>query len=149
MRKVLERYQQTSPAMRANSMITKDLELSLCAPPWSKRIYVIESLEMYLNGENLGGLEMKDLQNLENQIQASVDKIRATKGLLMSQENVLLKSKILRGSSTHADSMLIKTKLPVDLNVSAAKGAFTDRNENDSTLNIPETSLKLGICRYS
>ncbi|KAH7432010.1 hypothetical protein KP509_07G004400 [Ceratopteris richardii] len=44
-----------------------------------ERIAYLEERHRYLNGENLGGLEMKDLHNLEDQIQAGVNKIRARK----------------------------------------------------------------------
>ncbi|MCO5574075.1 hypothetical protein L7F22_027852 [Adiantum nelumboides] len=72
-----------------------------------------------LNGENLAGFEVKDLQNLENQLQAGVTRVRARKmqllmeqiqdfrkrEVLLFQENELLKSKLLEASSMQAGSV--------------------------------------------
>ncbi|KAI5074416.1 hypothetical protein GOP47_0010377 [Adiantum capillus-veneris] len=90
---------------------------------WKEKLTYMEERYRNLNGENLAGLEVKDLQNLENELCASVNRVRARKiqllmehiqdfrqrGLMLSQHNELLKYKLLEASPLQACSVTRET----------------------------------------
>ncbi|MCO5574080.1 hypothetical protein L7F22_027857 [Adiantum nelumboides] len=118
-----------------------------------------------LNGENLAGFEVKDLQNLENQLQAGVTRVRARKmqllmeqiqdfrkrEVLLLQENELLKSKLLEASSMQAGSVTTENTSQDIQDISSIKSGcgkprvFTQ--ENESFMCVAETTLQLACPR--
>ncbi|KAI5074364.1 hypothetical protein GOP47_0010325 [Adiantum capillus-veneris] len=124
------------------------------------------SRSLNVNGENLARFEVKDLQNLENQLQAGVTRVRARKmqllmeqvenfrkrELLLLQESELLKSKLLEASSTQAGSVTTTKTTSQDIqDISSVKAgsrkppAFTQ--ENESIISVAETTLQLACPR--
>ncbi|KAI5074369.1 hypothetical protein GOP47_0010330, partial [Adiantum capillus-veneris] len=166
MRKVLERHQHCSTSQQNNANLTHNLEYWRHeVMQYKEKLAYMEERLRNLNGENLAGFEVKNLQNLENQLQAGVTRVRARKmqllmehiqdfrkkELLLFQENELLKSKLLEASSTHAGSVTTETTSQDIQDISSIKAssgklqAFTQ--ENESIISEAETTLQLGCPR--
>ncbi|KAI5074374.1 hypothetical protein GOP47_0010335, partial [Adiantum capillus-veneris] len=167
MRRVLERHQRCSTSQQqTNANVTRDLEYWRHeAMQCKETLAYMEERHRNLNGENLAGFEVKDLQNLENQLQAGVTRVRARKmqllmeqiqdfrkrELLLLQENDLLKSKLLEASSMQAGSVTTETTSQDIQDISSIKTgtgnprAFTQ--ENESIITVAETTLQLACPR--
>ncbi|KAH7431449.1 hypothetical protein KP509_08G048600 [Ceratopteris richardii] len=118
---------------------------------------------MHLTGENLGRLDVKDLQNLESQLQTGVTRVRARKMQLMMEnmhelrrreavllrENELLKLKLAEASSLQAGSVTTENTNQDIHDISSGKPDFAKTLAFPHVVNpsVAQTTLQLGCPR--
>ncbi|KAJ3673608.1 hypothetical protein LUZ60_005600 [Juncus effusus] len=92
--KTLDRYQKCSYAAADAAMPLKDTEKNYQEYLKLKsRVELLQSNQRNLLGEDLAPLSMKELEQLENQIEVSLNQIRSTKTQLMLDQLFDLKRK--------------------------------------------------------
>lgn len=131
------------------------------ATQWRERLDAMEERNRNLMGENILGFEIKDLQNLENQLQTGVSQIRKRKmQLLMDQvqdfqrkeclllhENEILRSKIAKAFSMQTSSVITDTishDIQDSSSVKASSRSLRFAQDNESMISVAKTTLQLG-----
>lgn len=165
MAKVLEKYQRCSSVFQNSTKIARDLEYwKHEALQYKETLMHMEARQRNLVGENLFGLDVKDLQKLENQIEGGLSRVRATKihllmekaqehhtkAHLLQQENKMLKSKLIDALSMQSQSVNVESATSQLIQVSSSQRLqSTSRHstcgqEDKSRESIAQTTLKLG-----
>ncbi|CAK9181406.1 unnamed protein product [Ilex paraguariensis] len=95
MKSVIERYNKSKEEHQQLANPTSEVKL------WQKeaamlrqQLQNLQENHRQIKGEELSGLSVKDLQNLENQLEMSLRGVRMKKGNLIHQENVELYKKV-------------------------------------------------------
>ncbi|KAG8654243.1 MADS-box protein CMB1-like [Manihot esculenta] len=116
MAKTIEKYQRCSYAPLGNDQSVHDTQS--CYQEYLKlkaKVEVLQHSQRNLHGENLGDLNIKDLQQLELQLDSSLKKIRSTKTQFMldqlselqrKEELLLQTNKALRKKLVETDAAL-------------------------------------------
>eukprot|EP00250_Pteridium_aquilinum_P021499 c25145_g2_i3 orf=263-1120(+) len=95
MMKVVERYMKISRISITNMNTTRDLEYWRHEAIISKKaLDNLEEKQRHIMGDDITGLEVKDLHKLEHQIQVALDRVRARQMKLWKQEVQNLGKKI-------------------------------------------------------
>ncbi|KAF7848078.1 hypothetical protein BT93_L2313 [Corymbia citriodora subsp. variegata] len=95
MQSVLQRY--TELREEGHQLLNPASKIKLCqreVASLRQQLQHLEVLHRQLMGEQLSGLSVKNLENLENQLEMSLKRVRAQKGNVMQQENIELHKKI-------------------------------------------------------
>lgn len=87
-RKILERYKRCSGFLQGGgATMTRDVEYwKHEAERFKERMIFLEESQRNMMGENLGGLQIKDLQTLESKLDSGLNKVRAVKTQLLVEE---------------------------------------------------------------
>lgn len=155
MMKVIERYQKSSKLSLTSLNILEDLEYWRHeAALYNETLAYMEEKQRHFMGENIMGLQVKDLQKLEHQLQIALARIRArkmqlwmgevqnfrSKEHLLLQENEILRLKLVEAlSSTSPDHQEIANGLRAVPNLSRFVHEVDDPAIEDA-----ETALQLG-----
>lgn len=166
MAKVLEKYQHCSSISQNSTNVSRDLEYWRHEALQYKETFAhLEARQRNLVGENLAGLDIKDLQKLENQIECGLNRVRATKfhllmenaqkyqnkAHLLQQENKMLRSKLIEAVSMQSQHVNIQSATSQVIQSSSSQMLHstswqsTCGQEDKSRGGITETTLKLGF----
>ncbi|KAI5055803.1 hypothetical protein GOP47_0029324 [Adiantum capillus-veneris] len=162
-RKILERYKRCSGFLQGGgSTITRDVEYwKHEAERLKERLIFMEETQRNMMGENLGGLQIKDLQTLESKLDTGLNKVRAVKTHLLAeqvqelrkkeqillQQNEVLRSKLAEARSMQAPTSGVTTATTTSQEVqesSSARGS----GHHEASWNAAETTLQLA-CAFS
>ncbi|MCO5612869.1 hypothetical protein L7F22_067140 [Adiantum nelumboides] len=166
MAKVLEKYQCTSTSIQNSTNIARDLEYWRHeAIQYKETLAYLEAKHRNLMGENLWGLDIKELQKLENRLHGGLNRVRARKvHLLMEQlqashaqeqlllqENEILKCKLAEVLSMPAQSGITESTTSQEIQdsssgrISAFRGSESGAVAARLQTPVTETTLKLGL----
>lgn len=94
MQKTLERYLERVREERRGNEVEQHMQhLKHEAALIAKKIELLENSQRKLLGQNLGGCSLEELQDTENQLQRSLNNIRARKSQLFTEEMEKLQAK--------------------------------------------------------
>ncbi|KAI5065875.1 hypothetical protein GOP47_0018499 [Adiantum capillus-veneris] len=109
MAKVLEKYQRTSTSIQNNTNIARDLEYWRHeANQYKETLAYLEDKHRHLMGENLWGLDVKELQKLETQLHGGLNRVKARKVHLLMEE---LQASHLKEQLLLQENEILKCKL--------------------------------------
>ncbi|XP_028095644.1 agamous-like MADS-box protein AGL8 homolog [Camellia sinensis] len=140
MEKILEKYERYSYAERR--LASPDSELqgswSMEYPKLTARIEVLQRNIRHYVGEDLDPLSVRELQNLEQQIDTALKKIRSRKNQLMHESISELQKK---EKALHEQNYLLANKLKESEKAMAEQAQWEQQTQNSSALTLPQPPL--------
>eukprot|EP00250_Pteridium_aquilinum_P035676 c9798_g1_i1 orf=337-1188(+) len=155
MRKIFERYKRCSGFLQGGgAAMSRDVEYwKHEAERLKDRLNFMEETQRNMLGENLGNLQMKDLQTLESKLESGLNKVRAVKTQLMveqvqelrkkeqvlQQQNEALRFKLAEVTSLQAPTSGITTTT-----TSQEMQESSSVRHGEPSMSAAETTLQLG-----
>eukprot|EP00250_Pteridium_aquilinum_P001474 c11662_g1_i1 orf=224-1141(-) len=133
MMKVVERYQKCSKSSFTSMHAMRDLEYwrheaAIC----KEALANLEERNRHIMGYNIMGLEVKDLQKLEHQLQAALNRVKARKMQLLMEEVQNLKEK---------EHVLLQENEVLKFKIAEAM-SMQARNSNTTPASIQDSSYR-------
>ncbi|KAL9234423.1 hypothetical protein vseg_009295 [Gypsophila vaccaria] len=110
-----------------------------------KKVEAIEAAKRRLQGENIGSCTLEELQQLENQLERSVTKVRAKKNQVFNEQ---IKRLIEKEKQLAAENLRLIEKYGVVPRESSTENQVDDASpseDNNSQISDVETDLFIGL----
>ncbi|KAI3416886.1 uncharacterized protein J3R85_014997 [Psidium guajava] len=150
MERILERYERYSSAERQvlASETESTVSWTLEHAKVKARLEVLQRNHRHFMGEDLGSLSLKDLQNLEQQLDSALTRIRSRKNQLMHESILLLQKK---DRALQEQNNLLRKKVKEKEKALAQQAQWEQRDHALDSLvirphNLP--SLDINGCSY-
>ncbi|KAJ6751039.1 hypothetical protein OIU85_001562 [Salix viminalis] len=156
MKSIIERYSKQKEERQ--QLLNPASEVKREAASLRKELLCLQECHRQLMGEELSGLSIKDLENLENQLEMSMKGVRIKKGNLIYQENRELHKKVDLIDQENAELRKVYAERNADEANRASRPPYTVENGYDLLAPIrlqlsqpqphnsdePANSMKLG-----